>query len=941
MIGVGIDFMSRRAGFGGGGGGSSGSAVALDFVRRGPVVEALFAQDSYAAWVNDPAYADRMADFQAAGAPSTFASIVTFARSSVANDLDVFGGLSQAASGAVRVGYDAAGAPAGMLIESSAQNTVTINDGTGAAAFTGTVAKLQATVSAGAVTGVTVIDGGSGYSVAPTIVFVRVTADNTASGATATATVSGGAITSVAVNAGGTGYNSVPLVTARTGTVPTGYTAGPFSLVGSGIESGIPYIDIRLRASSPGASLYTDFLIPCGLTFTAPQTVTSSAYLRIVAGSLAGIASPSLISYAAGDFNQNSQAAVAGVTGAALASQRVSVVKTFTGAATGISSRIAMTLGSGDVDLTLRVGLPMVELNYYASTPIVTSGTVQTRQADSASISGAAFVNAFGNGRSVTNATLQSETLDNATWSKIATSIAANTGATTDPAGGATADKIIEDTTTGNHRTDQSVTIASGWTTMSGYFKAAERSTVMLQWDGGNVGGVSSGCNAFYNLTTGTITTAASSSGNLSQPVANIVAVSGGWYRCSLTFFNAFAAASGAFRVFLHNGSATSYAGDVSGTFGVYAWGMMLEASPAAPAPNLLLAQEALYYASWGKAAATIAANNQISPDGTQSADKLQEDATTAGHYVSQTTAATIGLPYVLSFYAKAIERAAVQAILTSIGTASGNVVANFDLSGAGQASAVNAGVATIAAVPGATGWYRCTLIVPAASQTVSSTVQIRTLAAYAVATSSAASYAGTAGSGLAVWGVNLQQAPAAPPYVPLSSLVSPYVATTTAAVTKTGITEAVVIVEAMLPQVAAASSQHIAALSDGTLTNRVQIFNGGLSNNLAAFASATGQNFQTSPFAFTAGATFRAAIRIAPGSVGGFAISFVVNGGAVTSGPVPMGAGLNQLQIGGTSLGPSMNGRVRKLWLATTATDAQLIAATVANADVDAALRS
>ena len=59
-----------------------------------------------------------------------------------------------------------------------------------------------AILSGGVITGVAVTNGGSGYTVAPTISF----GGDDGSGATATATIAGGAVTSITVTNGGSGY---------------------------------------------------------------------------------------------------------------------------------------------------------------------------------------------------------------------------------------------------------------------------------------------------------------------------------------------------------------------------------------------------------------------------------------------------------------------------------------------------------------------------------------------------------------------------------------------------------------------------------------------------------------------------------------------------------------------------------------------------------------
>lgn len=64
-------------------------------------------------------------------------------------------------------------------------------------------ATATATLDAGAITGITVLDGGMGYDAAPT---VTITGDG--SGAAATATIEHGIVTAVTVDTAGTGYTS-------------------------------------------------------------------------------------------------------------------------------------------------------------------------------------------------------------------------------------------------------------------------------------------------------------------------------------------------------------------------------------------------------------------------------------------------------------------------------------------------------------------------------------------------------------------------------------------------------------------------------------------------------------------------------------------------------------------------------------------------------------
>lgn len=81
----------------------------------------------------------------------------------------------------------------------------------------GTTATGTATETSGAVTAVTVTNGGAGYLAAPTVSF----SGGGGTGAAATATISGGVVTGVTVTSGGTGYTSNPSVTFSAPTADT------------------------------------------------------------------------------------------------------------------------------------------------------------------------------------------------------------------------------------------------------------------------------------------------------------------------------------------------------------------------------------------------------------------------------------------------------------------------------------------------------------------------------------------------------------------------------------------------------------------------------------------------------------------------------------------------------------------------------------------------
>lgn len=84
--------------------------------------------------------------------------------------------------------------------------------------FNGTPATATATISGGAVTGITINNGGSGYNSVPTINFYGGgSVVNGGSKARATAVISNGQLTGITINNGGSGYTTAPTITVSGG----------------------------------------------------------------------------------------------------------------------------------------------------------------------------------------------------------------------------------------------------------------------------------------------------------------------------------------------------------------------------------------------------------------------------------------------------------------------------------------------------------------------------------------------------------------------------------------------------------------------------------------------------------------------------------------------------------------------------------------------------
>lgn len=170
-----------------------------------------------------------------------------------------------------------------------------------------------------------------------------------------------------------------------------------------------------------------------------------------------------------------------------------------------------------------------------------------------------------------TNLILQSQTLDNASWTKTRATISAN--AVNAPDGTMTADKIIDsvDAST-THQVQQSFSATSGQPyTGSCFFKAAELGFAQIALSGS---AYSTPQRASINLATGV------SAVLQGAPTVSVTTLANGWYRISVTA-SATSTTSATLFVYLADASnSVSFTG--TGTNGLYAWGVQAEAGSTA-----------------------------------------------------------------------------------------------------------------------------------------------------------------------------------------------------------------------------------------------------------------------------------------------------------------------------------------------------------------------
>jgi hypothetical protein len=365
----------------------------------------------------------------------------------------------------------------------------------------------------------------------------------------------------------------------------------------------------------------------------------------------------------------------------------------------------------------------------------------------------------------------RSEQFDNAYWSKLASSISANS--ITSPNNTITADKLIEDTSASAHRF-----ISTSFATTSGtsysvsiFLKRAEREYAYIRLN--NSGGDIIAAN--INLLNGTVS-------QLIFGDITIVPYNNDWYRVVATG-TSISTSNGSFEVRISNSPTyANYTGD--GTSGIYIWGAQLVTGTSAKEyfpttdrldvprldysngscpsilvepqrTNLVLRSEE-FNLIWSQLNATITANVTTAPNGTSTADKLVENATNNQHRIDQTTTSAIGTN-TFSVFAKKSER---DSIWLRVGTSG----AYFDLTN-GTASGVIGVTASIENY--GNGWYKCSIV---RTSTVANEV-VRINSAIGIN----GTYLGDGTSGLFIWGAQLEA----------GSNPTSYIPTTTASVTR------------------------------------------------------------------------------------------------------------------------------------------------------------
>ena len=476
------------------------------------------------------------------------------------------------------------------------------------------------------------------------------------------------------------------------------------------------------------------------------------------------------------------------------------------------------------------------------------------------------------------NLVQQSETFDNASWTKVNTTITANN--TTAPNGTTTADKFAPSVTLTATYFSLSQEVVSGATSQAHtaiiYAKAGGL-TQMLMYLGNSIG-------IYWNLSNGQFISYYSGAQTITNYSSE--AVGDGWYKYTISI----SSNSGSIYLEVYGAKSGAFIGNYTTADNCFVWGAQLNigstAKPYFPTtdrlnvprltyqnggggcPSLLLEKQSTNLVSWsddfsnsdwGKYQCSVSTNQTTSPDGTQNADKLTLSGN-SGTYTGLVYRTTT--PAANSIYMKNDSIGSGKFYIQVDGV--GNAKWNSD----GTLNSVSGGTATNGENMG-NGWFRFAYVVTSGAYINCGIVD------------------GTTGDSIFIWGAQVEAGSYPTSLINTTSSSATRVAD---ACSKTGISSLIGQSEGVLFAdfvYLGETQSEVIDISDGTENNRVMIYiNFGGQFQVYVTTGGSTDGFITTSFAPSVGSRYKIAVGYKSND-----IVFYVNGtslGTDTSATIP-----------------------------------------------------
>ena len=597
-------------------------------------------------------------------------------------------------------------------------------------------------------------------------------------------------------------------VAGTPGTLPTNWgTFFPISgvtrtVVGTGTENGIDYLDLRLAGTpSAAGSYFLQFDNNTSAVASIGQTWTTSVFLKLASGSLAGI---NAVLVSTSNRNSLGDVIAAGSTSVTVTSNLRRFSNTFTnpGANTAYEiGLIELQLSGAAIDITLRIGLPQLEQAEFPSSVIRTSSGAASRSADIVNISGRNFSSWYDTtGSMVLLNAIQPPSSTPATgyprWAQF------------DQGDGSS--NFIGLVRNGLNSSQQQFSVFN-----SSQQQAVLTPSTAVASDSGFKFAADFSLNDFRAAVNGTLavpdpsgtlpsptTLGIGQQGNGTLPVNSSVSsilyypgtsysdtvlqsLTGGpspslWNKSVVLPSYHIAPERTGSVVDLVTGSNLITFSNAAPAMGFNSAGILVQPSANVPfieydpatgaclgwriwdgVTNSLVRSEEFDNASWSKSNVTITANNAVAPTGATTADKLVETTANGSHLAWQSRAAQ-NETVTFSVFCKAAERTHVQLELSNFATAAIAAVFNLSTGAVVSVGAANADYTSPSAgiINCGGGIYRCFLTATkgTANNTNNPTITLHN--------GTTTSYAGNGTSGIHIFGAQVNPGPLAP-YVP------------------------------------------------------------------------------------------------------------------------------------------------------------------------------